>query len=80
MALLTLDHLAVSAETLDAGADHIAQVLGVDLPVSGEHPLMGTHNRLTGMGDDLYFEVITINPNAPWPVDVRSERRGTIGP
>lgn len=67
MSLFTLDHLAVSAETLDAGAAHISQTLGVDLPVGGEHPVMGTHNRLTGMGPDLYFEVICINPDAPAP-------------
>ncbi len=67
MARLTLDHLAVAAETLDAGSAHIADTLGVELPVQGEHPLMGTHNRLTGMGPDLYFEMIAINPAAPSP-------------
>ncbi len=67
MALLKLDHLAVSAETLSAGAEHIRHVLNTELPVGGEHPVMGTHNRLTGMGPELYFEVISVNPDAPAP-------------
>lgn len=64
MSPLTLDHLAVSCETLDTGARDVAAALGVALPVQGAHPRMGTHNRLTGMGRDLYFEVIAIDPEA----------------
>ncbi|MEM9584401.1 MAG: VOC family protein [Pseudomonadota bacterium] len=67
MALLNLDHLAVSVETLSQGAAQIETQLGISLPVGGDHPLMGTHNRLTGMGPELYFEVIAINPDAPAP-------------
>jgi hypothetical protein len=32
----------------------------------GKHPLMGTHNRLLGLGD-VYLEVIAIDPDAAGP-------------
>lgn len=64
--MLTLDHLALAAETLEAGVAHAEAALGVRLAPGGAHPLMGTHNRLLGLGD-LYFEVIAIDPAAPRP-------------
>ena len=63
---LALDHLAVSAETLEAGADWVEMALGVPLAGGGKHPHMGTHNRLLSLGD-LYLEVIAIDPAAPHP-------------
>jgi len=65
------DHIAIGASNLDVGADHIKTLLGVDIPMGGEHTLMGTHNRLMSLGHDLgtdtYMEVIAINPNADRP-------------
>ena len=63
---LSLDHLAVSAATLDEGAAWIEQALGVPPTGGGKHPHMGTHNRLLSLGD-LYLEVIAIDPAAPKP-------------
>jgi glyoxalase-like protein len=39
----------------------------VDLSAIGEHPHMGTHNRLLSLGPAEYLEVIAINPGAPGP-------------
>lgn len=64
--MLALDHIAVSAETLEAGADWVEMALGVPLAGGGKHPHMGTHNRLLSLGD-LYLEVIAIDPAAPNP-------------
>ncbi|WP_456390287.1 VOC family protein [Profundibacter sp.] len=64
--MLELDHLAVSAATLDEGVAVVEEALGVSLAGGGAHPLMGTHNRLLGLGD-VYLEVISINPAAPAP-------------
>ncbi len=64
--MLVLDHLAIAAETLDEGVEAVQSALGVALAGGGEHPLMGTHNRLLGLGD-VYLEVIAINPDAPAP-------------
>jgi hypothetical protein len=66
-----IDHLVVAAETLEQGVDYIQHTLGVDIPFGGEHPKMGTHNRLMQLGDALFLEVIAINPNAPAPKQPR---------
>lgn len=67
---LALDHIAVSAETLEAGAAWVEMALGVPLAGGGKHPHMGTHNRLLSLGD-LYLEVIAIDPSAPRPAQPR---------
>lgn len=64
--MLQLDHLAVSAASLDEGAAWVEMALGVPLAGGGKHPHMGTHNRLLGLGD-LYLEVIAIDPDAARP-------------
>ncbi len=65
--MLTFDHIAISANTLDDGVDVVEAALGVALAGGGEHPHMATHNRLLGLGD-LYLEVIAANPAAPRPL------------
>lgn len=62
-----LDHIAISAPSLEAGVDYVRQTLGVSLQAGGEHPRMGTHNRLLKLGEKCYLEVIAVNPNAPPP-------------
>lgn len=62
--MLELDHIAVAAGVLQEGVAAVEDALGVSLSGGGEHPLMGTHNRLLGLGD-VYLEVISINPEAP---------------
>lgn len=64
--MLALDHLAVSAGTLEAGAEWVERALGVPLAGGGKHAHMGTHNRLLSLGD-LYLEVIATDPKAPKP-------------
>ncbi len=41
-----IDHLVVAAASLDEGAAWCQATLGVTPGPGGEHPLMGTHNRL----------------------------------
>lgn len=67
MNLLKLDHIALSAMALDDGRAHVERNLNVTLATRGEHPHMGTHNRLLSLGADIYFEVIAINPDATPP-------------
>lgn len=64
--MLTFDHIAISAMTLEEGVAHVEQALGLSLAGGGQHPHMATHNRLLGLGD-LYLEVIAIDPTAPKP-------------
>lgn len=64
--MLVFDHIAVSAGSLAEGVAWVEERLGVTLAPGGQHPHMGTHNRLLNLGD-LYLEVIAINPDAPCP-------------
>jgi hypothetical protein len=66
-----VDHLVVAAETLDQGVQWCEATLGVTPGPGGEHPLMGTHNRLlrieTPEYPRAYLEIIAINSAAKPP-------------
>ena len=61
---LRLDHLVISARTLDEGTQYVADILGVAPAGGGAHPLMRTHNRLLNLWGGAYLEVIAIDPHA----------------
>lgn len=62
---LALDHLVVAARTLDEGAAWVEARTGVPTVPGGRHAMMGTHNRLIGLGAGAYLEIIAIDPEAP---------------
>ena len=62
-----IDHITITAPTLEAGAELVEQALGVPLQKGGEHPRMGTHNLFLRLGDAVFLEVIACNPNAKKP-------------
>lgn len=62
-----IDHIAITAPSLEAGMEYVRKTLGVSPQAGGEHPRMGTHNSLLKLGEKCYLEVISINPNAPQP-------------
>jgi len=65
---MTVDHLVVMAASLEQGAAWCETTLGVTPGPGGEHPLMGTHNRLLNIAaashPRAYLEIIAINPGA----------------
>jgi hypothetical protein len=61
---LRLDHLVISARTLDEGTQYVADILGVAPAGGGAHPLMRTYNRLLNLWGGAYLEVIAIDPHA----------------
>ena len=72
---LALDHLVITAATLEEGVRWCEATLGVMPGPGGKHPLMGTHNRLVNISSarfpQTYLEIIAIDPDAPAPPHVR---------
>jgi hypothetical protein len=70
-----IDHLVVAADSLAQGVAWCEEVLGVTPGPGGQHPLMGTHNRLlkiaTHAFEDAYLEIIAPDPQAAPPQRVR---------
>lgn len=62
--MLTLDHLAFACTSLDEGVAWLEDRLGVQMQPGGQHARYGTHNRLLGLADGLYLEVIAKDPDA----------------
>ncbi len=65
---MQVDHLVVLAASLDQGVAWCEATLGITPGPGGEHPLMGTHNRLFSIATpaflNAYFELIAINSGA----------------
>ena len=63
-----VDHLVIAASTLADGVAWCERTLGITPGLGGEHPLMGTHNRLfliaTAQYPNAYLEIIAISKEA----------------
>ena len=59
-----IDHLVLGSEDLSFATQALKFDFGVPFDVGGEHPVMGTHNRLLRLQADIYLEVIAANPAA----------------
>lgn len=63
-----VDHLVVLAADLASGVAWCERTLGITPTAGGEHPLMGTHNRIFNVGSPAhpraYLEIIAINREA----------------
>ena len=73
-----IDHLVIAASTLDEGVAWCERTLGITPGPGGEHPLMGTHNRLFSIVSPayqtVYFEIIAIDKGAACARDVGAKR------
>lgn len=69
--MLILDHLAVAGETLQEAVDYTEMGLRTATVEGGQHEHFATHNRLVGMGSEIYLEAIATDPAAPPPAYAR---------
>lgn len=64
----SVDHLVIAAASLEQGVQWCEATLGITPGPGGEHPLMGTHNRLFKVASETYpmayLDVIAINSGA----------------
>jgi hypothetical protein len=61
------DHLVLAVRDLEVGTAWLEDRLGVAMAPGGKHVRMGTHNRLLGLGDGFYLELIAVDPDAAPP-------------
>ena len=57
-----LDHIVFGATTLEEGTDFIENILQTKLSDIGYHKDMGTHNRVIKISNEVYLEVVAIDP------------------
>lgn len=62
-----LDHLVYAVPELDVGVRDVEERLGVASSPGGRHEGLGTHNRLFGLADGAYLEVVAPDPGQPTP-------------
>jgi hypothetical protein len=59
-----IDHITVIAPSLEVGAAYVEAALGVPPAAGRSHPSMATHNLLLALGNTVYLEIISTDPNA----------------
>lgn len=73
-----VDHLVVLAADLASGVAWCERTLGITPTAGGEHPLMGTHNRIFNVASPThpraYLEIIAINPGASKAIPTSARR------
>jgi hypothetical protein len=73
-----VDHLVVLAADLASGVAWCERTLGITPTAGGEHPLMGTHNRIFNVASPThpraYLEIIAINPGASKAISTSARR------
>ena len=65
--MLVLDHIALSAGSLEQGNAAFEAATGLRLPQGGVHPMMSTHNLLSALGPDTFLELIATDPQVAAP-------------
>jgi hypothetical protein len=59
---MVIDHFMYAGPDLDVLSQGFAALAGVEPEPGGQHPQIGTHNRLVGSNGQLYLEFIAPDP------------------
>ena len=62
-----IDHFAIGTSSLTNGVASLEKTLGVTVPDGSKHTLMSTHNCVMQAGNESFFALIAIDPDAPDP-------------
>lgn len=58
-----IDHIVYAVPDLLSGKNRIASILGVEVYYGGKHEHHGTHNALVRIGEEIYLEIISSDPD-----------------
>lgn len=56
------DHFIYGGRELEIMRRSFASLTGVESTLGGRHPGLGTRNALASLGDDVYFELLAVDP------------------
>lgn len=62
-----IDHFTAGTVALDKGQSALKTLLGLEIPNGSKHDAMSTHNCVCQAGNESFFELIAIDPDAPDP-------------
>jgi Glyoxalase-like domain len=65
--VLRLDHVTVIAPTLIEGVSHVQNCLDLEVPFGTRHDYMGTHNHRLQLGNNVYLEIVALDPDGTVP-------------
>lgn len=65
--MLTFDHMAIVAPSIEDGIAHVRDCLGIVMPEGGRHREMATRNHLLRLGPAAFLEVIAADREAAHP-------------
>ena len=66
-----IDHFAIGARDLASGQQAFEAATGIHVSMGSKHDAMSTHNFVCQAGNESFFELIAIDPDAPHPGRVR---------
>jgi hypothetical protein len=69
----TFDHFIYAGRDLEALSAQFEALTGVAPGRGGRHPGMGTHNALASLGNNVYFELLAVDPTQ------KDRLQGTMG-
>ena len=69
--MLKLDHITVITPTLIEGVSHVQNCLDIEVPFGTRHDYMGTHNHRLQLGNNVYLEIVALDPDGTEPIQAR---------